>query len=250
MPDGSVTSGPYSHPERSRRDGYHDTLHPETGERLLLARYEVAQQIASGGGWSTAFELQQRFAGMSPAAWWPVSGWGVEGGIAYVAYPVWKATLADDISKGYRCKGPEAVALASCLIDGLAQLEAVAQRPHAALRTTSVVFPGQSGGDHDSLSPRLTGLVPIEETDPRQHHADRRQVGYLLYGAIIGADPNFRSEPDFGSVWEDINIPDKKGWKKLIEELTSGALDNQPYDQIRKSLGRLGGGVGGKLVLV
>jgi hypothetical protein len=246
MADDQTITGGFSHAGQPRRDGFYDTLHPETGERLLLTRVENADSKASVADWGQTFATLEALGAVSPTAWWPIVRQGVDGEVAFAAFAPWKSTLSQDLAKGYRCKSAELLALAECLADGLGQLQATAQRPHGALRPDCIVFPRSAGDEHDSLSPRLTGLVPLEETDPREQD-DRRRLGHLLYAAITGAETNFRGVPDFGIAWADVDLPGKNSWKKLIEELTSGNLDNVPYDQIRL---RLGKGKGGKFPVV
>ena len=248
MADDQIITGGFSHPRQPRRDGsgFYETLHPETGERLLLTRVENADSKASVADWGQTFATLEALGAVSPTAWWPVVRQGVDGDVAYAAFTPWKSTLSQDLAKGYHCKPVELIALAEGLVDGLGQLQATAQRPHGSLRPECIVFPRSSGEGHDSLSPRLTGLVPLEETDPREQQ-DRRRLGHILYAAITGAETNFMGVPDFGIAWSDVDLPGKNSWKKLIEELTSGSLDNVPYDQIRL---RLGKGKGGKLPVV
>lgn len=246
MADEQPITGGFSHAPQPRRDGFYDTLHPETGERLLLSRVEKADSRAPIADWGQAFAVLEALGAVKPTAWWPVVRQGVDGEVAYAAFAPWKGALSQDLAKGYRCKAAELVALAECLVDGLGQLQSTAQRPHGSLRPDCIVFPRSPGDLHDSLSPRLTGLIPLEETDPREQD-DRRRLGHLLYAAITGAETNFRGVPDFGIAWADVDLPGKNSWKKLIEELTSGNLDNVPYDQIRL---RLGKGKGGKFPVV
>ncbi len=246
MADEQPSTGGFSRSRQPRRDGFHDTLHPETGERLLLSRVEASVSKASIPEWTDAFALQERLGAVSPTAWWPVERQGAEGDVAYAAFIPWKSTLSQDLAKGYRCNPAELVALAECLVDGLNQLHSAAQRPHGALRPECIVFPKSSGDAHDSLAPRLTGLLPLDETDPRDH-GDRRRAGHLLYSAITGAETNFWGVPDFGLAWSDVSLPGKTGWKKFIEDLTTGNLDSESYEQIRL---RIGKSQAGKLPIV
>ena len=246
MADEQPNTGGFSHSRQPRRDGFHDTLHPETGERLFLTRVEASDSKCSVNEWSQTFALQEALGAVRPTAWWPLVRQGAEGDVAFAAFTPWKSTLSQDLAKGYRCNPAELKALAECLIDGLNQLHATAQRPHGALRPDCIVFPKSSGDDHDSLAPRLTGLLPLDETDPRDH-GDRRRAGHLLYAAITGAETNFRGVPDFGLAWSDVSLPGKNSWKKFIEDLTTGNLDSESYEQIRL---RMGKGQGGKLPIL
>jgi hypothetical protein len=241
MADEQPSTGGFSHSGKPRRDGFHDTLHPETGDRLLLTRVEASESKASVDEWAKTFALQEALGAVQTTAWWPVVRQGTEGDVAFMAFTPWKSTLSQDLAKGYRCNPTELVALAECLIDALNQLHSAAQRPHGALRPECIVFPKSSGDGHDSLAPRLTGLLPLDETDPRDH-GDRRRAGHLLYAAITGAETTFRGVPDFGLAWSDVDLPGKDDWKKLIEDLTSGNLDNESYEQIRLRIGKRQGG--------
>ena len=254
MADEELSTGGFSHSRKPRWDGFYDTCHPETREKLLLTRVKGHESTVSLADWAGTFAIHKALGALRPTAWWPVEGQGVEGAVAFAVFTPWESTLKQDLAKGYQCKPAELAALAECLINGLDQLHATAQRPHGALRPECLVFPKLSVEKHDSLAPRLTGLVPLDETDPRDR-GDRRRVGHLLYAAITGVETKPRVEaPDFGLAWSNVSLPRKNGWKKFIEELTNGSLDNESYGQIRLRIGKLQGGkltiVGGLLIVM
>lgn len=240
MPDEQPRTGGFSHGRRPESDGFFHVLHPDTGAPLRM-RKEGSDSRASVEDWDSAFALQKSLGEEPGTAWWPVEQQGVEGETAYAVYAWWKRTLSQDLADSYRCNPQELVAIAECLINGLEKLHSKAQRIHGALRPDCIVFPEGPGGVHDSLAPRLTGLVPPGKANQREDD-DRRRAGHLLYAAITGSETNFRDIPDFGVAWSDVRLPGKGGWKKFIEELTSGNLDNEPYDQLRFRIRKLRGG--------
>ncbi len=243
MSDDQGKAGPFSFDPagRQRARGFYSTTHPESGTRCQIRVVETAETIGSAAEWSAVFVLQQQVGKAPGSAWFPVLDHGVEGGRVHAVFPDWRRTLAEELSEGYRANDSEVQALAQALVAALAQLQTLGNRVHGALRPDAVLFPEGAGG-HDSLQPRVTGLIPLEDTDPLRRDHDRRAVGYLLHGYIVGAETNFRGDPEFGSAWDEAPLKRKGPWKKFIGELTSGTLDSAPYEELGKRVRNLGQG--------
>lgn len=239
MAEESKITGDYRHPWRPERDGYYRARDTKSGEPANLLLRETAggaegSEGAEGeGNWRTVFALQQALGAEPDSAWWPLLGHGNQDGNAYAAFPPWGASLGEEIGEhGRRWNGPQLRALADVLFRGLGRLQDKGQRPHGALEAQSIVFPQATGGSYDRLRPRLTGLLPLELTDVREH-LDRRRAGHLLHAAIIGHEPGFSKDLEFGEVWKSVELARKDRWKSFLEQLTQGKLDTEPYEVLR-----------------
>ncbi len=234
MSDNQGHAGPFTYDlgGHQRWRGYHPTTHPETGRHCQIRLIEADESGAgqSVADWTAVFVLQQQLGQVPGSSWFPVLDQGVEEDRVHVVFPDWRRTLAEDLSEGYRAHDSEVHALAATLVSALAQLERLGQRTHDALRPDAIVFLDATGGGHDSLQPRLTGLRPKHDTEPLRR--DRRVAGYLLHGYITGVETDLTDEPDYGAAWNDVPLKAKGPWRKFIEELTSGALDSTPYEEL------------------